>query len=242
MSKKVSTLTIALILTIVVFIISTYMQKKLINYEPTIKCLVLTDNILANELVSEEKFKEANLPMSLLANTRVIQDFSEIEGMYARGDIFEGQIAIRNQFDTRENLSIFEADKGKEKISIKIQSAEHGASYTIKRNSYVNVYATMRSDYAKEFLKENDRLSIGDEYDGYTIIKLLDTSRVLGTFNIDGIEVNDSSDGVIDSIMLAVNSDEAKQINVLRDIASFNVTGVNTQVVETTEEVVTQEI
>ncbi|MBQ9279885.1 MAG: hypothetical protein IJ215_02400 [Clostridia bacterium] len=231
MRKKVSILTVTLIVTIIVFIISTYMQKQLINYEPTIKCLVLKENILANEAVLEEKFELIDLPLSFLANTRVIQSFSEIEGLYAKDDIYKGQIAVKEQFDTKERLSIFEAESGKEKISIKIQSAEHGASYTIKQNSFVNVYATIRSDYAQDFLMDNDRLSLGDEYDGYTIIKLLDSSRVIGTFNIDGMEVKDSSDGVIDSIMLAVNNEEAKQINLLREIANFNVTGVNPQMV-----------
>lgn len=138
-----------------------------------------------------------------------------------------GQIALKTQFDTKENLSIFETEMGKEKISIKIQSAENGVSYAVKPNSLVNVYATMRSDYAKDFLVDNDRLSVGDEYDGYTVIKLLDSTKVLGTFNVDGIEIKDSSDGVIDSIMLAVTSEEAKQINLLREIAYFNMTGIN---------------
>ena len=116
---------------------------------------------------------------------------------------------------------------GKEKISIKIQSPENGASYTIRPNSFVNVYATLRSDYANNFLPENEKLSLGDELDGYTVIKILDNTRVLGTFNIDGLELNGSSEGIIDSILLAVTSDEAKQINLLRDISTFNITGLS---------------
>ena len=130
------------------------------------------------------------------------------------------------------------SDKGKEKISIKIQSAENGVSFAIKENSLINLYATMRSDYAKNFLKENERLTIGDEYDGYTVIKILDSIKVLGAFNVDGIEVKDSSDGVIDSIMVAVTSDEAKQINLLREIALFNITGVTENIIKQEAELV----
>ncbi len=115
---------------------------------------------------------------------------------------------------------------GKERISIKIQSPENGVSYTIKPNSFVNVYATIRSDYASNFLPESDRLTLGDDIDGYTVIKILDNTKVLGTFNIDGVEVSNAQDGITDSILLAVTSEEAKEINLLREIASFNITGV----------------
>lgn len=227
MKKKVSILTITLILTVIVFIISTYLQKQLIDYEPTMKCYILKENVLENQKVTLEMFEEAELPISLLSKLNFINHISEIDGLYARDHILRGQIAMREQFDTKENLSIFEAEVGREKISIKIQSAEHGISYTIKPNSFVNVYATIRNDYAKDFLPANEKLTLGNEYDGYTVIKLLDNSKVLGTFNVDGIEVKDVADGVIDSIMLAVTPDEAKQINLLREIAYFNVTGVN---------------
>ena len=115
MNRKISILTITLILTIIVFVISTYMQKKIINYEPTIKCLVLKDSIKAGEKLSEEKFHLAELPISLLGTIPVLQDFAEIEGLYSKDDIYKGQIAIKSQFATKENLSIFEAEERKRK-------------------------------------------------------------------------------------------------------------------------------
>ncbi len=235
MKNKVGILSITLILTIIVFSISTYMQKQLIDYEPKISCLVVNQDIEANQKLEEEMFVSKEIPVSLISTVQVISGFSEIEGLYAKDDIYKSQIAMKKQFDTKENLSIYEAENGKEKISIKIQNAENGVSYAIKPNSFVNIYSTVRNDYAKNFLMDNERLSIGDEYDGYTVIKLIDSVRVLGAFNIDGIEVNGYEDGIIDSIMIAVTPDEAKQINLLRDIASFNITGISNQYVEDEE-------
>lgn len=226
MKNKVNILIGTFVLTIIVFVLSINAQKRLVEHEPKIDCLVLIEDILENERVSEEKFKLAKVPVSLVLNIAVVSEFSEIEGMYAKNFISKGQVAFKRMFDTQENLSIFEAEKGTEKISIKIESSENGVSYAIKKNSLVNLYATIRNNYAADFLTENERLTIGDEHEGYTVIKILDEAKVLGTFNIDGIEITNAQDGIIDSIMLSVTPDVAKQINLLRDIAIFNITGI----------------
>ena len=233
--KKISILTITFVLTIIIFAISTQIQKELINYEPQINCLILKQDIVANQKVNEDMFVLKSIPVSLVNTVSVVTKYDDINGLYAKDNILKSQIAMKNQFDTKENLSIYEVEQGKEKISIKIANPENGVSYAIKQNSKVNLYATFRSDYAKNFSPNKERLTVGDEYDGYTVIKLIDSVRVLGAFNIDGIEVNGYEDGIIDSIMIAVTPDEAKQINLLRDIASFNITGISNQYVEDEE-------
>ncbi len=226
MKSKINVLVITAILTILIFALSTYVQKQLIDYEPTISCLMIAEDIIANEKIEKEMFITKELPISVVSNVRIVQTFSEIEGLYANTDIYNGQIALRDQFGTKEELSIFEAEAGKEKISIKIVAAESGVSYAIKENSLVNIYATIRNDYANDFLMENERMEIGGEYDGYTVIKILDRAKILGTFDIDGFEVKNTGNKIIDTIMVAVSSEEAKQINLIRDIATFNMTGV----------------
>lgn len=227
MKIKINILIITIILTIIVFGISTYLQKRLINYEATIACLVLSKDINENELVSEENFKVADIPISIIANQKIVTDFKEIEGLYAKDNIKAGQIVIKNQFDTKENLSIYEIEDGKEKVSIKIETAENGMSFQIKENAIVNVYATLRNEFASNFSLDKDRLSIGDEFEGYTVIKILENITVLGVFTVDGIEFEKSDGENIDSILIAVTPEEAKEINLIRDIAIFNITGVN---------------
>lgn len=224
--KKISILTITFVLTIIIFAISTQIQKELINYEPQINCLILKQDIVANQKVNEDMFVLKSIPVSLVNTVSVVTKYDDINGLYAKDNILKSQIAMKNQFDTKENLSIYEVEQGKEKISIKIENPENGVSYAIKQNSKVNLYATFRSDYAKNFSPNKERLTVGDEYDGYTVIKLIDSVQVLGTFNVDGIEVNSYEDGNIDSIMIPVTTDDAKEINLLREIATFNVTGL----------------
>lgn len=225
--KKITVLSITFVLTIIVFAISTHMQKKLINYEPTVSCLILCQDIIANQKISEEMFVTKEIPISIVNTISVVRTFDEIRDLYAKDNILKSQIAMKNQFDTKENLSIYEVESGKEKISLKISNPENGLSYAIKPNSKIAIYATFRSDYANNFSVSKDRLSIGDEYDGYTVVKIIDNVQVLGVFNIDGIEVNSYEDGNIDSIMIPVSPEDAKEINLLREIATFSVTGLS---------------
>ena len=230
MKNKITLLGLTALITLIIFFISTYIQKQMIDYEPTISCLAFKENVESNEKITQDMFEKVNMPISYLATTKIVQDFSEIDGLYLKDKVYKGQIAIREQLDTKENLAIYEVEPGKEKVAIKIQSAEHGMSYSIKENSLINVYATLKNEYANTFLTENERLTLGDEYDGYTIIKILNKTKVLGSFNSDGIEVETPDDGNIDTVLVAITHDEAKQINLLREIAVFNVTGATKEV------------
>ena len=228
--NKIGILSVTLVLTIIVFSISTYIQKQLIDYEPTVSCLILKENIIENSKINAEMFEIKEVPISIVDIVNAVKSYSEIDGLYAKDNILKGQIAMKEQFDSKENLSIYEVEKGKEKISIKISSAENGLSYAIKPHSKINVYATLRSDYAKNFAGKKERLTVGDEYDGYTVIKLIDSVEILGIFNVDGIEVESYEDGNIDSIMIAVMPEEAKEINLIRDIATFSITGISDEI------------
>ncbi len=226
MKNKILILIGTITLATILFVASTIAQRKLIKYEPKIKCLFLVDDISANELAKEEKFVLKDIDISLVANTKIVQDFSKIENLYARDNICKGQLVIEKQFDTKENLKIYEIEEGKEKVSLKIKSSENGVSYSIRENSKINIYVTLRNDMAENFLKEKERLVIGQKDDGYTIIKLIDNVSILETYDIDGNRIKESDTKVIDTIMIAVTESEAKEINLLKDIGVFNVTGI----------------
>lgn len=226
MKNKILILIGTITLATILFVASTIAQRKLIKYEPKIKCLFLIDDISANELAKEEKFVLKDIDISLVANTKIVQDFSKIENLYARDNICKGQLVIEKQFDTKENLKIYEIEEGKEKVSLKIKSSENGVSYSIRENSKINIYVTLRNDMAENFLKEKERLVIGQKDDGYTIIKLIDNVSILETYDIDGNRIKESDTKVIDTIMIAVTENEAKEINLLKDIGVFNVTGI----------------
>lgn len=227
MKKKISILTIAIILTVVLFGISTYLQRKLIDYQPTMKCYVALCNIDEDEKITPEKMKLIDIPITLVMNMRIIQNIEDINGLYARSKVFAGQILVKDQFDTRENLSIFEGESGKEKIAIKIKSPENSVSYKIKEKSKINVYATIRTEYSNNIFQDAVRQYIGDENDGYCSFKILDNVNVIGIFDNAGIPVaGNNEDYTPDTVMISVTENEARDINLIRDIATFNITEI----------------
>lgn len=232
MNKKISLLIITVFLTVIVFGFSIHLQRKLVNYIPTIKCVIVNKDIEAFQQIMENDIKYVDMPISIISSTKVIQEYSKIKSLYLKDKIYAGQLVLPNQLDTRENLMIYQADVGKEKIAIKIKSAENGVAFTIRENSIVNVYATMRKEYMENSFSDIELDSIGSEEDGYSIIKILDSVKVLGTFNSDGESLNESLEKNIDTILVSVTQEEANKINLIRDVAVFNITELGTVNVE----------
>lgn len=227
MKNKVNILLISILLTIVVYSISIYMQKKIVQYVPTVKCLIVTEDIEAYSQIDTSQVKKVEMPMSIVASTKAIKEIDDISNLYLKEKIYKGQILIANQFDTKENLSMYLAEMGKEKIAIKIKSSENGVAYNIRENSKVNVYATLRNEYANKVLDNLEKYSVGSEDDGYSIVTLLENVKVLGVFNSDGQPIeNVFEDEIPDTILIAVSPEQARQINLIRELATFNITAL----------------
>ena len=225
MNKKVSLLILSLVVTIVVFLVSTNMQRKLVNFVPTIKCMVVKNDIEKNEVLNESDVSYVDMPIEIIANVKIVQNIDEIKDLYLKDKIYKGQIVLANQFDTRENLNDFKVEEGMEKISIKIKNSENATSFILKEGSTVNLYATISNEYANSSIFQDfEKQVIGDEYTGYTVIKLLSNVKVLDTFNENGEYISKISEKNIDTILLSVSNDIATKINLIRDIATFNVT------------------
>lgn len=227
MKNKINVLIISIVLTVVVYTISIFMQKKLVQYVPTMKCMIATEDIDSYSKIYSYQIKEVDMPVSIIASTKIVKSINEVENLYLKEKIYKGQILIAGQFDTKENLSMYVAEAGKEKIAIKIKSAENGVAYNIRENSQVNVYATLRNEYSNQMLSGLEKYSIGSEDDGYSIITILENTKVLGIFNVNGQPVENVFDEETpDTILVAVTPEQARQINLIRDIATFNVTAL----------------
>lgn len=225
MNKKISLIILSFVLAIIVFIISTNMQKQLVNYVPTSKCLVAVKDINEYTLVNSEDFKLIDVPVEMIANIRPIKDISEINDMYLKSSIYKGQLAVFDQFATAEELMIFNGEEGKEKVALKIKGPENGVSYVLKKGSVVNVYATISNEYANSKIFENyEKYSAGSEDYGYSTIKILENVKILGSFDENGEEVEKMPERNIDTILISVLPEESYKVNLIRDIATFNIT------------------
>lgn len=227
MNKKVSLLFVSIVLAIAAFVASTYLQKKAVNYIPTIKCLIANKDLDEYSAFSKDNFKIVDMPIEIISNVRIVSNCEEADEMFLKSKIYKGQILLYEQLDSADNLMIFNGEEGKEKISIKVKDPENGVSYIVKPGSLINVYATMNNDYALNgIFKDFEKQSVGDEYSGYSIVKVLSQVKVLETFNENGEEVEKSSERNIDTVLVLATPEEAAYINLIREVASFNITEI----------------
>lgn len=224
MNRKVSLLMITILLTVIVFGISTYLQKQLVDYVPTVTCMVMKQAKEAGEMVTEKDIQWVEMPISIISSVRPVQAMEEIQELYLKDKIYRGQILLTEQFDTKENLRIYQAEEGKEKIAIKVKEGENGVSYTIHENSIIQVYATLRREYVSDIFAGKSIQTIGSEENGYAIIPVLQQVKVLGVFQSDGEPIEDGMSRDFDTILVAVTPEEATQINLIREVATFHIT------------------
>ena len=225
MNKKVSLLILSIILAIVVFCISINIQKKAINYVPTIKCFVANKEIEAYSQVTIDDYNQVDMPISIVANSKIARNFEDFSELYLKDKLYKGQIIMIDQFDTKSNLNIFNIEEGKEKISIKVRNPENGVSYILKPGSIVNVYATLNSDYVIDgVFKDYEKKILGDTDTGYAILKVLSNVKILSTLDENGEEVENNIEKHIDTILISVTPEEAQYINLIREVATFNIT------------------
>ncbi len=227
MNKKVSIIILATFLAIIVFVVSTNLQKQLINYVPTVNCYTVTEDIDEYSKIAMTSIREVNMPIEVVGNLKIVQDYKDIQDMYLKTKIYKGQLLVFDQFDTGENLTIIDGEEGKEKIAIKIRASENGASFILKKGSIINVYSTLSNEYANsEALAKYERQKVGSDDYGYSSLKLLSEVKVLGCFDDNGEEVENMPEKNIDTVLVSVLPEEAYIINLIRDIAVFNITEI----------------
>jgi Flp pilus assembly protein CpaB len=225
MNKKVSLLIVSIVLAVVIFVISISLQKQLVNDIPTITCAVANADIPEYSEVNDSNVSFVKMPLDSVANLKIVMPSDNISGKYATSKIYKGQFILYDQLSTKQDLMIFDGEEGKEKISIKIKGPDSGVSYIVKKGAKINLYATIINEYAsKGFFSNFEKLSVGTDDLGYSSFKILDNVQVLGTFDEEGNEIEPSISKIIDTILVCVTPDEAKEIYLLKDFASFGIT------------------
>ena len=225
MKRKIIIMGVSFGLTIIVFLALVIFEKRLVNYTPKKTNLIALGDIQIGQKLNKDMFIEQDVEISLAING--VSTFSEIDGLYAKDNIYKGQIISRREIDTKENLKIIEIPEGLEKIAIKVKSAENGVAYQLKQGDKVNLYFTGRYAIIKDSIVglEINPTNITDENSMCTV-KLLDKSEVLGIFDESGRNIIESDFGKIDSLVFAVDNAKAKLINNLRSQGTFDITGV----------------
>lgn len=223
--KKINLLIISGISAMILFVVLTFVQGKIINNENHQVAYVADADILKDTELNENKIKEVNVPSFLINNTTAIVDYEDIKGKYAKYPINKGQIIFKQDIASKEELKIINSTEGLEKISVKIKSSENGVSYQVKPQDRIHLYFTGKHSAIKDaFMKYGIEFSNSENNNSLHTSKIIHDIEVLGIYDELGRSYNNANFSKLDTIVIAVEPMIAELINNLRSQGTFDIT------------------
>ena len=80
--KKINVLVISGIVAIILFVLLTILQSKIIKQEATVSVYISNVDINRDESINKTDYREVNVPASVVLNTDAITNYKDIEGKY----------------------------------------------------------------------------------------------------------------------------------------------------------------
>lgn len=231
MIKKLNMISVTVVLTIIVFVATTAIQRFFVAYEPMVKVLVAVQDIQVSRPLDRFMFRMADIPISLAVNAKVVKRFDDIQGHYSTEPIHKGEILLDDAIALKNEIKIIEVGKGQEKISVKLKAPENAVSYQIKTGDKVNLYFTGKYGAIRKLTASKDSYlpyidGMKDDY--YCTIRILEKAELLGIFDEEGNGLSDAQRDVkIDTVIFAVSPEDAKIINNFKGQGSFDLTGLS---------------
>ena len=224
--KKINVLLISGVSSIILFLVLTFIQSKIIDNEKIVVAYIANADVARDSEIDKGMLKEINVPNFLIENTSAILNIEEFDGKYAKEAINKGQIIFSQDIATKEELKIIKAETGLEKIAVKIKSSENALAYQVKPKDRIHLYFTGKGSTVKEaFITNGIEFSNSENDNVLLTAKILENIEILGIFDEFGRGYENDSFNKLDTIVIAVEPDVAKMINNLRNQGTFDITG-----------------
>lgn len=223
--RKVNLFLISGISTIVLFLVLTFLEGKIISKEPVKTVFIANSFIKSDEMLLDENIKEIEVPEALVNDTEIIIDKNKLKDKYAVRDIYKGEILFEQNIANKEELKIVEAENGVERISINIKNPENAVSYQLKAKDRIHLYFTGRTSMIRDsFLKYGLNLTNVTNDNSVQTVKLLENVEVLGIYDEFGRSYDNNEFNKPDTVVLGVSDKNAEMINNLRGQGVFDIT------------------
>lgn len=223
--KRINILVISGVSAVILFVILTVLQAKLTSKEATVTAYVSNTNIIQDSKLQEYDYKKVEIPLSLALDCEIITDSKDLDGKYAKEHINKGQLIFKQDVAGKEELKILDAEVGKERIAVKIKSAENAVSYQVKPKDRIHLYFTGKSNVIKNtFSKYGIEFDIEAQDNSLQSKKIISDIEILGIYDEVGRDYYSSEFSGVDTIVIAVDSKNAEMINCLRAQGTFDIT------------------
>lgn len=222
--KRINITVLSIVIAIVLFIILTIVQNKLINREPVAVVLVSNVDVKPDTELKTEWFNEVTVPLYLTLTNNVISSIEDIKGKYAKETINKGQILFWQDIGSKEELKIINAPEGIEKIAIEIKNPQNAIAYQVKPKDRVHLYFSGRYGAIKESIAQFGLENVSKSDNSMYTTCLIKDTEILGIYDEAGKSIESDKFTTLDTIVIGVNGEMAKTINNLRNQGIFDLT------------------
>ena len=215
---------ISIVVSIILFVILTMIQNKIINSEPKAMVIMANADVQRDTELRQEMFSEVFVPVSLTLNSNIVTSVDDLKGKFAKESINKGQIVFFQDIGTAEELKILDAPSGFEKISVEIKSSKNAVAYQIKPKDRVHLYFSGRYGAIKETIDEFGMEKINKSDNAMYTTCLLRDVEIIGIYDEEGRSIENEKFSGMDTIVIATDSNTSRLINNLRSQGTFDLT------------------
>jgi len=219
--KKINILIISGISAIILFIVLTVVQSKLIQTENMQAVFVSTTDVFRDTELTKDSYKEIYVPTSLVINTDAVTKIDDLNGKYAKDSINKGQIIFKQDIAKKEELKIIDVENGLERIAVKLKSTDNAVAYQVKPKDRVHLYFTGKGNVIKNVFDKSNSVKNDNLIQ---TVKIIENTEILGIYDEVGRSYESSGFNRLDTIVIAVSPHNAEIINNLRNQGTFDIT------------------
>lgn len=223
-------LVLSAVLTLVIFVVTTAIQRIFVHYEPTEKVVLAIKDIQPNKMLDTYMFKLVDVPLSMVMNVKAVKKLEEVQNHYSIEPIHKGEILLDQAMASKGEVKIIPIEIGKEKISVKLKAPENAISYQVRTGDVIRLYFTGRYSELKNIISKREFYMSGEGNTGgedYCTVRLLENVVVLGVFDNSGVALGDyARREKVDTVVFSVGHEDALMINNCKGQGVFDITGL----------------
>lgn len=202
---------ISILITIILFFMLMYIEKKIVGADSKTKVLVVKSNVTIDkyEKLDASMFEIKQVPSFLASNA--VSSLNDINSKYALFDLMSNEVLRKEKIGSKNDTPIVDIEAEKRKLAISVSSLADGVAGQLRRNTYVDILFTNSPTSDEPTIKTET---------------VLQKVKVIGVTDSNGVLLDDSNNGQIAAVLLSVTPQEAHTLVNKERKGKFRLIGV----------------
>lgn len=188
---------VSAIVTIILFTMLIYVEKKVSGTATQTYVLVVKQNINVDRYTKLDKtmFEQRQVPAFLAEDA--VKGFDEVNSKYALENLYSFEILRKVMIGNKNDTPVVDIDSDKRELAIPVSTLADGAAGQIRKGTYVDVLFTNNTTADEPVIKTET---------------LLEKVKVLGVTDSNGLLMDGSRSGQVAAVLVAVTPQDAHML------------------------------